>query len=365
MNNADPACQHGGLPLFFAFQDGQVGYDCDSCDGHCCLEAGGLAMVPNQIEGLGRELFEPLVSGASRGLLQIDIGVGGCPALAASGRCRIHVEGGRRHKPVTCALFPFNILVRTRDFCVVVPHFGYCCPLVLDPPPGMVVTRHREIGDDLAHFFGGSLEPFRLISVPAQRGVSLDSEQLMLDIVNDARGRLALGAALSEASGNPESDLLVRAGEALELLGLNSAPESPADVDMLLPMVPALRTAFYHLELPEIDVALLVGWRFVVAAAAPGVAPGLRRIASVFKRVNELVGLVVRSQRAVRLEGPLRRPQGGIPEVALEVALVLRDAQRAPGRYSLSELLSRHVRAEGVRRTLVLRELSRAGLEFE
>jgi len=322
-------------------------------------------MLPSQIVGFGNGLFEPLVSGVSGGLLQVDLGFGGCPALTASGRCRIHVERGRRHKPVTCALFPFNILVRTQDFCAVVPRFGYSCPLVLDPPPGLVTTSHREITDDLAHFFGASVEHFKLVSVPERRWVTLDTEQRVLEIVNVARGKLALGAALSEASGSPESDLLVRVAEALELLALDPAPENPARMDLLLPMVPALRTAFYHLELPEIDVALLLGWRFVVAAGAPGVAPGLRRIASVFKRFNKLVGMAVRAQRPVRLDGPLRRPKGGFPEVALEVALVLRDAQRDPGRYTLFELVSRHVRDNGFQRTLVLRELSRAGLEFE
>jgi len=193
----------------------------------------------------------------------------------------------------------------------------------------------------------------------------LESEQRLLEIVNTQRGKATLGAALSEASGRPESELRVRAAEALELLGLDVVPESPADVELLLPMIPALRTDFYHLELPDIDVALLLGWRFVVAAAAPGVALGMRRMASLIKQANEYVGLAVRAQRPVRLEGPLRRQRGGIPQVALEVALVLRHAQRNPGQSTLSELLSRHVRAKGVCRSLVIRELSRAGLEFE
>lgn len=365
MNEADPAPQHGGLPLFFAFQDGQFANDCDRCDARCCLDVSGVALLPDQLGAAGNEIFEPLVSDVRGGLLRFDTGLGGCPALSASGRCRIHAERGRRHQPPLCALFPFDRLVRTPDFCAVVPQFTSCPSLVLDPPRGVVVRRNSDIADDLSHYFGDSLEPFKLISVPACHGVSLESEQRLLEIVNTQRGKATLGAALSEASGRPESELRVRAAEALELLGLDVVPESPADVELLLPMIPALRTDFYHLELPDIDVALLLGWRFVVAAAAPGVALGMRRMASLIKQANEYVGLAVRAQRPVRLEGPLRRQRGGIPQVALEVALVLRHAQRNPGQSTLSELLSRHVRAKGVCRSLVIRELSRAGLEFE
>lgn len=365
MSSSLPTYRHGGLPLFFAFPDGLIGYDCDSCGAWCCLGVGSLTVLRSQIDGLGKDYFKPLVSGVRGGVLRVDIGLDGCPALAVSGRCLIHVERGRRSKPITCALYPFNVLVRTQRFCAVVPNYRYVCPLVLDPPSDFAKSHYSEIADDLAYFLGDSLELFELVSTPELNGVSYDTEQRVLDVVNDVRGRYTLAAALSKASGGSESALLERAVKALGTMGLELVPENSASMDRLLFMVPALRTSFYHLRLAEIDAALLVGWRFVLAAASPAQTPTLRRIASVFTQVSKLVGLVVQADRLVRLDGALRRPPGGDPDVALEVALVLRDAKRDPWKYTLSELLSRHVRAEGVQRTLVVRELSRAGLEFK
>jgi len=360
------AHRFGGLPVFFAFAEGQFGYDCRGCGAPCCREAGALYIETSQAELLDRLGCQLLVTSQRGDAIGFRIGRGGCPARLGRGDCAIHAELGRLAKPALCALFPFSNTTNTGTFLALSPNITFVCPLRIDARPGDTRATHQEILDDLRHFFGDSAASFHHVDLPADNATTIEVETRVLEAVNELRGRATLTEALAAAAGGSASTLSHRLNGALALAGAEPLPEDRESCRELLPLVPTLRTWLYDLRTDEIDIALLAGWHLVSRIAAASSEPlDPRRIATLFRDSLELLSLLARAERPVRLSGTPKRGPGGDPEVALETALVLRDIPRAPQGTTLAELIERNVRSTGYRRTLVLRALTQAGLELD
>ena len=123
--------------VYFAFPDGRLDYDCQSCGATCCK---GHGYVLHQ----GRELMTQiqkrpaamlfLETAPTRGqdAFLMKNSPPGCFFLQPDNNCRIQLESGYAAKPETCRLFPFNHLRRVASTLIVRPHPSLC-PLSVTP----------------------------------------------------------------------------------------------------------------------------------------------------------------------------------------------------------------------------------------
>jgi hypothetical protein len=124
--------------VYFAFPDGQLAYDCVSCNATCCRGYGYALGRPSELQAVlharpNMHLFIAPPEHAPRGTYAM---VKNCPPecffLTKQGMCGIQAEHGYAAKPETCRLFPFNHFCRVGDQLVVAPHPGLC-PLQVTP----------------------------------------------------------------------------------------------------------------------------------------------------------------------------------------------------------------------------------------
>ncbi|MCC7002388.1 MAG: YkgJ family cysteine cluster protein [Gemmatimonadaceae bacterium] len=150
--------------VYFAFPDGHLDYDCQSCGATCCRGHGYLVQIGRELNAQLRahpasRMF--MVDASDRGprAFQMKNCPPGCFFLQEDLRCRIHAEHGYGAKPETCRLFPFNHVRRVGSTLIVRPHPSLC-PLAVTPP-GTRSERssHAELLASFAQFGLAAIVP--------------------------------------------------------------------------------------------------------------------------------------------------------------------------------------------------------------
>jgi hypothetical protein len=139
-------------PVFLAFPDGALAYDCSGCDQRCC-KTGTLAVHREDVAPLIQmhPALELVASSNGHGTHLFATPLQGCWFLKDT-RCSLVTEGDghsqSQHKaprPRNCSLFPFNLVGRLGDIIVVAPNG--LCPLRVKPGEGM---RHEHLLETIA-----------------------------------------------------------------------------------------------------------------------------------------------------------------------------------------------------------------------
>jgi len=131
-------------PLYFAFPDGGLGYDCAPC-GRCCRGLGFADTFEHFLteEDLVRlSCFASGEGGAT--LAGIVTFADGCRLLGDDARCDLHRHKGAASKPLICRLFPFSRLLLVDGLLAVLPQPS--CPWRGWPRRAETVARHAEVG---------------------------------------------------------------------------------------------------------------------------------------------------------------------------------------------------------------------------
>ncbi len=279
-------------PLYFAFLDGSLGYDCAACGGHCCH---GLGF------GLGRGALVPLLARhpqaapfaqAAGGMATIlTLADEGCWYLRGDGRCVVEAEDGRAAKPSVCRLFPFNRLHAVGGVTVVEPQLLNC---PLEDRLGRGGVTFAELRAEL-----GACGDLPVVPANGPAGLPddwLDRERAVVELSGahlDEPDPIVLCAAQVPS----EADRLVRLRAWWRRsLGLDAeAIESEERLGRPLALLaPALRfsTLFHAAQGPYPKVAarlpsLLLGFALYSGLAARalghGRPPGLRALAELFR----------------------------------------------------------------------------------
>lgn len=144
------------MTLYFAFPDGLITYDCETCRyKYCCIACDDfgfdkekeLPFFLDRYPYLGYFLY-PLVNKKEGYGHFCENYSGGCWFLTQDWKCKIEKEFGRRYKPFICKLFPFTALFRVRDVLVVNIH--ELCPIQLvSKGRDRKGITHREISSEI------------------------------------------------------------------------------------------------------------------------------------------------------------------------------------------------------------------------
>ncbi len=134
---------------YFTWPDGVLGYQCRGC-AVCCKGLGiGLDAPGGQVARLV-ELYPGLAGFLrKRGSTWTAFNPRGrCWFLDAEGMCAIEVGHGRRVKPASCRLFPFNRVFRIGE-TQIVDYNSVICPLEIAGDSGLHAVTHAEVLGDI------------------------------------------------------------------------------------------------------------------------------------------------------------------------------------------------------------------------
>ena len=231
--------------VWFGFPDGQLDYDCATCQALCCRAAGFqidrstaklLAMLRPTLQAsvtraTGRDHF--LIQGLRPG----------CYFLTEDCRCSLHATQGYSAKPETCRLFPFNRLALVNDRLVVAPHQGLCPLRATDPKERSERSQHDLLFATMAAAGIGIEIPRRQ---PADVGAGPFLE-LELAVAEEAERRADLAGdylsfALTQASltdtifppqeGTRRSEVAVLRGALADTLGVSPSRQYLEEPDL-------------------------------------------------------------------------------------------------------------------------------------
>jgi hypothetical protein len=136
----------GNNRLFFAFEDGQLGYNCKRCGSRCCHRhgfAGSHAEITRLIERYPAVGLFSAATGTADHLRVSECGTH-CLLLHRDGSCRVQNDLGYEQKPFVCKLFPANHLSLLGQTLLVDVHS--LCPLELRTDPAVVSGVSAENG---------------------------------------------------------------------------------------------------------------------------------------------------------------------------------------------------------------------------
>lgn len=135
--------------VYFAFGDGTLEYDCQTCNAQCC-RGHGFLLHHNEFDKTLQlkpavAWFSELPTSQNAEIVQIRNCPPACFFLDRNGRCDVQVQYGFDAKPETCRLFPFNEFRVLGDQLIVSPH-RTLCPLSLVRSGGSsVLSEHNRL----------------------------------------------------------------------------------------------------------------------------------------------------------------------------------------------------------------------------
>lgn len=291
---------------YFTFPDGVLGYDCARCGQRCC-RGKGIALTADELVPLARRA--PSVAGQLRlragGSVHATDLTDGCWFLAGDGRCAVEVEEGRRAKPATCRLFPFNRVYRVGEVRVVDVNTTLC-PIEVVADGG---ARHAELAAeiDVEAGRGSPLVDVPLPVPPELPATWVDDEEAI------ARRLHALASRGSDETG----DALDALAEALGLGDAAAARRRALGWAALAGLDAAALAAHARRALPSVALAL-PSWR-VGRLFSPRPAPWPIAVAAVASRAHALLALAASAVAASGAPPSIR----GVTELAHDGAQAL------------------------------------------
>lgn len=295
---------------YYPFLDGALGYDCQSCGGHCCQGWGfgvtrpELAALLDQHPDVGP--FVQTLEGCSA---IFDLSEG-CWFLK-SARCSLEEKAGYHAKPLICQLFPFTRRYRIGNVDVVEPHVLHC-NLTDDAVHGVHCADLEEalrlLGDDA---------PLLPVTLPA--GLPDDwlaLERHVLDASRDLLIRHDLVATQAIDGERTQLDNLWQSWQESFALDPPLDQQAAAVARGLMLLTPLLRCATLfsgaiaspypklRLRLPALILA--TGFFTCLAARALGRKPQLRSIVELHRSTGLERELLARWHNHALLMSPLK-----------------------------------------------------------
>ena len=107
--------------FIYTFPDGDLGYNCRTCNGKCCRGYGFLATRSEliNITQIAPEMAIHVKRKNGTNEYALVNGPQNCQFLSQDNLCSIQLNGGWPSKPITCKLFPANLIEDFDKFILV------------------------------------------------------------------------------------------------------------------------------------------------------------------------------------------------------------------------------------------------------
>lgn len=378
--------------VYFPFASGRFAYNCHECGAQCCrghgydLHSG----VELQVQLRTRPAIKLFLDGGTESRPNY-FTVASCPPtcffLAGDGQCSIQTQHGYNAKPETCRFFPFNYIHLVGHYVVVAPHPALC-PLDVMPAGSQAKeSDHDWLFENMAaqgmnaevprwpgrgNATTGIIESER--SLVARSEHYLSSAQYLPFALDQL---LALPTSMSPHAGNLATErpslsaLECFARTVAELLGVppdRCRQWDPNVVRVLIATTPVIRA---ELILGRDDVRLdQVPYLLIALGIIAGLAvdAGMQTVTyqtvlRLFTSYLPLLVMLSLLERHIvwhdRALIPFACGRNGHQASYIRIARALLPSASHSRRYTLSQILEREVRWDGLERLSFLKNLSR------
>ncbi len=250
-NSSFPHFFFDSKPVYFAFPDNVLDYDCSSCGAKCCRGHGFAASMDRELPGLLTR-FPELAYTAIRhsgNWTQFFNLPGNCFLLDGGHSCSIENQLGKTMKPGVCRAFPFNNISSSDNLLIIAPHF--LCPLNLTQNNSGLSHKgsHAEIFQELLEtgiLANHSMHNKLCINEPIDS--FLNKEVILRDICTQNIGHQNFSSSISGLSCDKTAHNL-SISRAERLMGLDRCKKLPAEMtdDFLLALAPMFSISFSDL----------------------------------------------------------------------------------------------------------------------